>query len=696
MQTSNEYLYFLLKASWQSAVLIVLVLAVQWAFGRRLNPRWRYGLWLLVMIRLALPWTAPSSLSLFNVFNRPAPAFSGGIHSSGQGSVQPTSVNATTQPAKGSTLAPVNASSQRSLGLSWLVALWAIGGSTLAFYLLAVHHRLSKRVAAYRSLTNAPVMTLLQECKHQMGVRVPITLVETTKVGSPALFGFIRPRLLLPAGLTQSFSLDEMRYVFLHELSHIKRHDILIGWLMTGLQILHWFNPLVWVAVHRMRVDRELACDALALSYAREDENQPYGRTIIKLLESFGRSAWSPSLAGTVENKNQMKERISMIARFKKSNRGGFLPAALLFAILGLATLTDAQSGKSENPRLSKDLIGTWVFVGAVGEAGETPASGGRHKEITDGQWSLTETDPKTGVTNFHHGGIWSLKGNEYAETVQYANASTAELLKRTFKFTAKVEGDTLTLIGNGNPWREVWKRANSDSTKPTTSASQILQGKWLGNEVAPVAQYKKSMEEQVKLRMIVLNKPASGDIAHVQKQAEEILTRIKSGTAFSELASSFSEDNRRAVGGDWGWIDPSVMRKELAEAASSLKPGEVSGIIETPETLSLILVEDRRRVPSKATGSASLVVKGSNLEFHGEDPREWYRGTFTTYNTTPKQLVVSITDCPMPDYVGKTAFAIFHFQDGTLTITGNEPGNPVMPANFEMPGSRKLVFKRE
>src|SRR5690242_138800 len=59
----------LLKASWQAGVLILLVLAVQWAFRDRLSPRLRYGLWLLVVARLALPWTIPSGLSLFNVLN---------------------------------------------------------------------------------------------------------------------------------------------------------------------------------------------------------------------------------------------------------------------------------------------------------------------------------------------------------------------------------------------------------------------------------------------------------------------------------------------------------------------------------------------------------------------------------------------------------------------------------------------------
>src|SRR5664279_5583678 len=119
-----------------------------------------------------------------------------------------------------------------------------------------------------------------------------------------------------------------------------------------------------------MRVDRELACDALALSYAKEEENQPYGRTIIKLLEGFGCSAWAPSMAGTVENKNQMKERISMIAKFRKTSRGPAL-AGVLFIILGLVTLTDAQTGRKSSAGgaasgQAPNIVATSPAVGAT------------------------------------------------------------------------------------------------------------------------------------------------------------------------------------------------------------------------------------------------------------------------------------------------------------------------------------------
>jgi beta-lactamase regulating signal transducer with metallopeptidase domain len=333
----SPLLPLLLKSSWQASVLIVFVLGVRWIFGRHLRPQWRHALWLLVVVRLALPWTVPSRLSLFNYLHLPGAisASSAGVQSS---PVAPESPRRQTS--------PVPAAFGGSIGslLPWLLGIWLAGALGLAGYLFAAHRRLLGGVQARRPLIDAPVMNLLEDCKQEMGVYAPVTLVETAEVGSPSLFGFVRPRLLLPAGLAQSFSREELRHVFLHELGHIKRWDILLGWMMALLQILHWFNPLVWLAFHRMRVDRELACDALALSYAHENENLPYGRTIIKLLESFGRTAWAPSLAGTIENKNQLKERIAMIVKFQKTRHG--LPlAAALGAVLGLITLTDAEAG---------------------------------------------------------------------------------------------------------------------------------------------------------------------------------------------------------------------------------------------------------------------------------------------------------------------------------------------------------------
>jgi parvulin-like peptidyl-prolyl isomerase len=100
---------------------------------------------------------------------------------------------------------------------------------------------------------------------------------------------------------------------------------------------------------------------------------------------------------------------------------------------------------------------------------------------------------------------------------------------------------------------------------------------------------------EQVKLRMIVLNTPTETEADSAKRLAAEILAKLKEGAAFSEMASIYSQGSQRSQGGDWGWTERPVLRKELADVAFSLKVGELSGVIETPQAVYLMLVEDRR-----------------------------------------------------------------------------------------------------
>ncbi len=101
-------------------------------------------------------------------------------------------------------------------------------------------------------------------------------------------------------------------------------------------------------------------------------------------------------------------------------------------------------------------------------------------------------------------------------------------------------------------------------------------------------------MEDEIKLRMIVLNK-ASADDTNTVNLAREIRDKIKEGAAFADMASVYSQDAQRSQGGDRGWVERSVLRPELADAAFALKPGQVSDVIETPETCYLMLVEQTR-----------------------------------------------------------------------------------------------------
>lgn len=99
---------------------------------------------------------------------------------------------------------------------------------------------------------------------------------------------------------------------------------------------------------------------------------------------------------------------------------------------------------------------------------------------------------------------------------------------------------------------------------------------------------------DEVKLRMIVLNKTGEDDTNTIAL-ANEIKTKIKEGATFQEMAVIYSQGSQQHQAGDWGWVERSVLRKELADVAFSLKPGEVSDVIDAPESCYLMLVEQVR-----------------------------------------------------------------------------------------------------
>jgi peptidyl-prolyl cis-trans isomerase SurA len=102
-------------------------------------------------------------------------------------------------------------------------------------------------------------------------------------------------------------------------------------------------------------------------------------------------------------------------------------------------------------------------------------------------------------------------------------------------------------------------------------------------------------IKDQLKLRAIMLNAGTTRSREAARRLAAEILAKLREGAPFDEMARVYSEDTYRAQGGDRGWIERGDLRKELAEAAFNLKPGQPSEVIEVGDTFWILLVEDAR-----------------------------------------------------------------------------------------------------
>lgn len=358
---------------WQTSVMagimIVLIFLVKWLLKGRLNIRWHYSLWLLLIIRLVLPWAPESPFSIYQFFSLKQneagahmqsvsfmqlpdhnelipllPASSAGervLETKAELGTQPQSIGVEQVHSSNWVFPPV---------YSALLFIWVIGTMGFAGFMLFHYLRFTRRMRGSWLVTDRELHIEFERCKNAMGIKSRIPLLFSDQVNSPALYGFVRPSLLIPVQMAHTLNTQQWTHVFLHELAHYKRKDIGINWIMSGLLVLHWFNPLLWLAFSRMREEQEQACDALALSYLGSDHSAPYGQTLLKLLENRVLSVHGSGITYFSSDKSRLYRRIGMIKGFSSGAYQWSTPGVAVLVLLAVLSLTNAGSGHNGLP----------------------------------------------------------------------------------------------------------------------------------------------------------------------------------------------------------------------------------------------------------------------------------------------------------------------------------------------------------
>jgi hypothetical protein len=175
-----------------------------------------------------------------------------------------------------------------------------------------------------------------------MGLERRVGLVELPGITTAAVWGWLRPVVLIPANLRETHSTDEIRGILLHELAHVKRWDVLWSWFGLAACALHWFNPFAWLALRRFHADRELDCDRMALENLTAPQRSAYAPALLKTLESAV-FATPAALVPFFRNKHEIHTRILTIMKPAKS-LAATLAALLVIPALTVLSLTKASA----------------------------------------------------------------------------------------------------------------------------------------------------------------------------------------------------------------------------------------------------------------------------------------------------------------------------------------------------------------
>lgn len=355
----------------QSGVLIVSLLFVDFLIRKRVRATLRYWIWMLVFVKLILPpsLSLPTGLGYWRgeflsaklpnleqgatiiqqkpvespVFeNTPLPDETSQIQSS-QTYIEPTGLST-------AVVSHLNA-------LNWqasVFVLWVVGVLVITALLIQRIFFVKELIVQSQPAKNR-LVEMLDQCRQQIKVRRTIELRLSNNVPSPAVCGFFKPVILIPAALIEKLSPSRLRAILIHELCHIKRGDLWINSAQTILQIIYFYNPLVWLVNVVVRRIREQAVDEMVL-VTLGARAKDYSNILIDIAEmAFLKTSLSLRLIGVVESKKALHRRIKLILNrpVPKKAKIGFL-GVLIVIIIGAILIPMAKGSWSQRDRINK------------------------------------------------------------------------------------------------------------------------------------------------------------------------------------------------------------------------------------------------------------------------------------------------------------------------------------------------------
>ena len=390
-----------------AAILIIAIVIIRALAIHKLPKRTFLVLWGVALLRLLIPFSISSPFSIYTAIAKVSELFAEASD------MQIATPNNNVLPNINA-LAPFATSTQPDGGsqISLVLIVWIVGVVGFALFFLVTHLRYRREYKSALPVDNNSINEWLK----QYPTRRSVQIKQSDRIKAPMTYGLWNPVILLPK-ITDWQDGTKLRYVLTHELTHIKRFDILSKWLLTVALCVHWFNPLVWVMYVLANRDIELSCDEKVVLTFGETTKSAYALTLIGLEEK--KSGFAPLCNNFA--KNAIEERINAIMKTKKFSVLTAVIAVLL--VVGTTTVfaSSALTGKSNNDSQDNNRFDP-NYVYETNENGQTygPAM---YAPSPDKEPDLIQAESLDGKV-----------GYVYASDVNYRPNSPEELLAYTAK----------------------------------------------------------------------------------------------------------------------------------------------------------------------------------------------------------------------------------------------------------------------
>lgn len=371
----NNYLQNILETSIFCSIIILLVACLCKFTNKNYSSKWKYFIWLLLAIRMLLPFnfqlvempsllpaaptnmiSSDSSARIDNLINTQDTITN--IQNTNELSASST-VSQNTHKTTDSEHTSFLQNSENSPSMipnadfnyvSFFTMLWIAGVIIFLFYHAFSYMIFLKTVKRWKKpVTQEEALLILSELLKELKLKKMIQLEINTYVSSPMLIGMISPTIILP---TEDFSRAQMKLILKHELMHYKHHDLYFKFLLLCANAIHWFNPFAYYMVNAANHDMELVCDESIVLKQDEDFRRLYSFTILQTLTRHSADKCNALSTYFHGGKKQMKHRFSNIM----SNSTKHSTLSLVSILLCLILLTGSLVACGSKSPVQKNL----------------------------------------------------------------------------------------------------------------------------------------------------------------------------------------------------------------------------------------------------------------------------------------------------------------------------------------------------
>ena len=326
----------LLSVSLSGACLFGAAAGLARLLGGRISPNARRALWALVLLRLLCPWSLPGG-----VLDGAPPVLP--VETAAQSApAQPEAVAGELEQIK---ISIIPTSEKETYLTVWtgLTVLWAAGFAISLVRRGRAYAGLRRGLGQGEGPAGAEAQAVYARLTAKDGR--PPRLRASPAAPCPMLVGVVRPTVYLPGGM--DLTGEELEGTLAHELSHWRRKDLWLKWAAALAAAVHWFNPAVYLLIHRLDRDCELGCDLAVVRSWDTHRRARYGELLIRLAANQGQGKIPVTM---LSQKQRLEERLRTMMEGKKyGKRAAALGIAACLALALTSTALGAYTGLEAN-----------------------------------------------------------------------------------------------------------------------------------------------------------------------------------------------------------------------------------------------------------------------------------------------------------------------------------------------------------